>query len=138
MEDSFYSNLLRATDNTNDITTEKYAIVTKKNTNNTCSVKETDNGLEHHNVPILNGIPIKTGDSVVIGFVNNSIYNVITYGVLDRAVTFDADSVVDSNAYVNLEISAGSTQKEINMKVNEKIGAIMTLIGNCEDLLGGD
>lgn len=81
----FYENLLRATDNTQDITVEKYAIVTSTN-GNYCSVKETDTGLEHTNVPIVNGATLQNGDKVIIGFLNNSIYDVVCYGALDKTV----------------------------------------------------
>lgn len=80
-----YENLLKATDNTNDITNEKYATITKID-GLLCSVKEDDTGLEHSNVPILNGADLKTGDNVIIGFLNNSVYDVVCYGVLDRKV----------------------------------------------------
>ena len=83
-----YENLLRATDNTKDITTEKYATVTKVN-GLYCDVKEEDNGLEHTNVPILDGAKLQVGDTVVIGFLNNSIYDVVCYGAVGRTVHDD-------------------------------------------------
>ena len=76
---TLYENLLKATDNTDDITHEKYAVITKLE-NNTCSVKEERTGLEHHQVPIINGLNLKIGDVVVLGFVENSIYNVFVVG----------------------------------------------------------
>ena len=84
----FYKNLLKATNNLDDITTEKYGIITSKN-GNYCTVKETTNDLEHHNVPIVNGANLSIGDKVIIGFLNNSIYDVIVYGALDRQVHDD-------------------------------------------------
>lgn len=89
-----YDNLLKATDNTNDITTEKYAIITKIN-GNICSAKEIDSDLEHSNVPIMNGADIKLGDKVIIGFLNNSIYDIVCYGVLDRTVEINWENVKD-------------------------------------------
>lgn len=90
-----YENLLKATDNTNDITTERYATITKI-TGNLCSVKEYDNDIEHQNVPIVNGAKLETGDKVVIGFLNNSIYDVVCYGVLDRIIEDETVEVVTS------------------------------------------
>lgn len=81
MADSLYENLLKATDNTNDITHEKYGTITKIE-NGLCSVKETDSGLEHSNVPILNGLSLKLGDNVVLGFAENSIYNPFVIGAV--------------------------------------------------------
>ena len=47
------------------------------------------------------------------------------------------DDLKDSNAYANLGTSANASQKQINTAINTKIGAIMTALGNCEDLIGG-
>lgn len=83
-----YENLLKATNNVDDITTERYGVITKLN-GVYCSVKETDNELEHHNVPIVNGANLGLGDKVIIGFLNNSIYNVVCYGALDKIIHDD-------------------------------------------------
>lgn len=84
-----YENLLKATNNIDDITTEKYATVTKIN-GNYCDAKEEDTGLEHTNVPIINGANLSVGDKAVIGFLNNSIYDVVCYGALDKTVHDDS------------------------------------------------
>lgn len=89
-----YENLLKATDNTNDITTEKYGIITKID-GLLCSVKEIDNDIEHSNVPIVNGAKLETGDKVVIGFLNNSIYDIVCYGVLDRQIETNWEDIKD-------------------------------------------
>jgi hypothetical protein len=81
----FYENLLRATNNLDDITTEKYGTITSKK-GNYCTVKETDNDLEHTNVPIVNGAELNVGDKVIIGFLNNSIYDVICYGAIGKTI----------------------------------------------------
>ena len=80
-----YENLLRATNQLDQITTEKYATITKIN-GNYCTAKETDTGLEHNNVPIINGTNLTIGDKVIIGFLNNSIYEVVCYGALDKTI----------------------------------------------------
>lgn len=97
--DDLYSNLLRATDNTSDITTEKYGTVTKLE-NNLCSVKEEESDLEHANVPILNGITVKTGDKVVLGFINNTLYNPVVYGVIGRKIDSGSDDEGDLTEYM--------------------------------------
>ena len=84
-----YENLLKATNNIDDITTEKYATVTKIN-GNYCDAKEEDTGLEHTNVPIINGANLSVGDKAIIGFLNNSIYDVVCYGALDKTVHDDS------------------------------------------------
>ena len=84
-----YENLLKATNNIDDITTEKYATVTKLN-GNYCDAKEEDTGLEHTNVPIINGANLSVGDKAIIGFINNSIYDVVCYGALDKQIHDDS------------------------------------------------
>lgn len=84
-----YENLLKATNNIGDITTERYATVTKLN-GNYCDVKEGDTGLEHNNVPIVNGANLSVGDKVIIGFLNNSIYDAVCYGALDKQINDDS------------------------------------------------
>ena len=85
MSDSLYDNLLKATNNVDDITHEKYGVITKVE-GLYCTVKEEDTGLEHTNVPIVNGSDLTVGDKVVIGFLDNSIYEVVVYGALGKQV----------------------------------------------------
>ena len=99
-KDSFYDNLLRATDNTKDITTEKYATITNMK-NGLCSVREEDSELEHSNVPILNQIHCETGDKVIIGFVNNSLYEPVVTGNLSRNILNDVYSKEEINDKLN-------------------------------------
>ena len=74
-----YENLLRATNNVDDITNEKYAIITNKN-GDKYNVKELNADLEHLNVASL--CPCNVGDNVILGFVENSLYNPIILGVV--------------------------------------------------------
>lgn len=124
-----YENLLKATDNTNDITNEKYGTVVKIN-GALCSVLEEDTNLEHTNVPVLNQIYLETGDKVVIGFVDNSIYNPIVVGNLTRGIRLSAEDIIEPSSLNNLGLPANSSQHQINLKVNEKInqggGSIVT------------
>lgn len=85
-----YENLLKATDNTKDITNEKYATVTKVE-GDFCSVKEEETLLEHSNVPILNKLPCDTGDKVVLGFIGNSIYNPVVFGNLTKKIEVETE-----------------------------------------------
>lgn len=84
-----YENLRKATDNTSDITTEKFGTIIRI-TDNVCDVKEDGADIEHNNVPIINGANLKVGDKVIIGFLNNSIYDVVCYGALDKTVHDDS------------------------------------------------
>ena len=89
MGNNLYDNLLKATNNIDDITTERYATVTKLN-GNYCDAKEEDTGLEHTNVPIVNGANLSVGDKAIIGFINNSIYDAVCYGALDKQIHDDS------------------------------------------------
>lgn len=130
-----YENLLKATDNTSDITNEKYATVTKLQSDLFCSVKEDDTGLEHSNVPVLNQLYLETGDKVVIGFVDNSIYNPIIVGNLTRGIRLSTDDIIEPSSLNNLGLPANSNQHQINLKVNEKInqgggGGSIVMVGS--------
>ena len=117
--DDFYDNLLRATNNVADITTEKFATIVKLE-ELYCSAKEEETGLEHSNVPILNGLSLDLGDKVVLGFAENSIYNPCILGKVGLA-DLDSAQVVEKSALANLGLPAGSTQHAIKLKVDEKI-----------------
>lgn len=97
-----YENLLKATDNTNDITNEKYATVTKV-AGDYCSVQEEDTLLEHSQVPILNKITCETGDKVVLGFVNNSLYDPVIIGNLSRKISGGGDGLLVGSFQINEE-----------------------------------
>lgn len=99
MSDDLYSNLLRATDNTADITTEKQGTVTKIQ-DKLCNVKEEATGLEHTNVPVINEVQVKEGDTVLLGFLDNNIYNPVVYGVIGRRVKpiIDVDNELSSTS----------------------------------------
>lgn len=99
MSNSFYDNLVRATDNTSNISVEKYATVTLINDDNSVSCLEEDTDLTHDHVPVLNGLGLKLGDRVVLGFVDNSVYNPFVVGVLGHV-----DFPGGSGAYVDGEI----------------------------------
>lgn len=115
MGNNLYDNLRKATNNIDDITTERYATVTKLN-GNYCDVKEEDTGLEHTNVPIVNGANLSVGDKAIIGFLNNSIYDAVCYGALDKQI--HDDIVVDlnldgtsNNAVANSAVVGGLNDK---------------------------
>ena len=126
-----YENLLKATDNSSDITNEKYGTVVKIN-GALCSVIEEDTNLEHTNVPVLNQIYLETGDKVVIGFVDNSIYNPIIVGNLTRGIRLSTEDIIEPSSLNGLP--ANSNQHQINLKVNEKLDDIYDTF-LCENLL---
>ena len=83
-----YNNLQVLIDDNVTVTVEKYATVTKLQ-EHYCTVKEADEETEHTNVPIIDGAKLQVGDTVVIGFLNNSIYDVVCYGAVGRTVHDD-------------------------------------------------
>jgi len=78
-----YDELLKATDNLVDITFSRFGTITIID-NGLCTVKEEEQDIIHQNVPILNKVDAKVGDKVVLGFVENSLYNPIVLGNLTR------------------------------------------------------
>lgn len=80
---SLYDELLRATDNLQDISFSRYGTITNI-TDDLCSVKEEEQDITHQNVPILNKTTTKVGDKVVLGFVDNNLYNPVVIGNLSR------------------------------------------------------
>ncbi len=104
----FYENLLKATDNTSDITTEKFGTITRIE-NSLCDVKEDGADIEHSNVPILNGLNLQVGSKVVLGFVENSIYDVFVIGSVganDVYTRAEIDKIVEDIISGQIDLSA--------------------------------
>ena len=75
MSDDFFNNLQAVTDNIGDIAFTKYATITEVGADGTCTAKEDEEaGVTHENVLTL-AHNLQVGDKVVLGFVDNSIYN---------------------------------------------------------------
>ena len=62
-------------------------------------------------------------------FLANRSMNVLVLNVL-----FDSQW----DGFTKYGIFANSTQKQINNAIDEKLNEIVTMIGECEDLIGGD
>ena len=81
MSDDFLSNLTSLTDNLNDIAFTRYATISNINSDNTVDCTE-DNGTTHKNVINTTNLRLAIDDVVLLGFVDNNIYNpMITGGV---------------------------------------------------------
>ena len=80
---SLYDNLLKATDNTNDMVFSRYGKVTEID-GDTCTVEELDDELTHENISIPAIIPVKLNDTVLLGFVDNSIHQPYIQGTLSK------------------------------------------------------
>ena len=84
MSDDFFSNLQAVTDNIGDIAFTKYATITEVGADGTCTAKEDEeDGVTHENVLLLSH-NLQVGDKVVIGFVDNSIYNPVILGSMNE------------------------------------------------------
>ena len=79
-DSSLYDNILKASDNLQDITFARYGTVIQVN-NDKATVKEENTTLQHENCLLLTK-SVKVGDKVVLGFVDNSIHNPYIIGVL--------------------------------------------------------
>ena len=99
MINDFYDNLTTITNNLEDITFTKYATITNINNDGTCTAKEDEeDGLTHENVPLLNGVNLRVGDKVVLGFVDNSLYNPIALGGIGQKSVYtkaEVDKIVE-------------------------------------------
>lgn len=100
MSDDFFSNLQAVTDNMGDIAFTKYATITEVGADGTCTAKEDeDDGVTHENVLLLSH-NLQVGDKVVIGFVDNSIYNPVILGSMNE--TFgDSYTKAELDGFVN-------------------------------------
>ena len=100
MSDDFFSNLQAVTDNIGDIAFTKYATITNVSNDGTCTAKEDeDDGVTHENVLTL-AHNLQVGDKVVIGFVDNSIYNPVILGSMNE--TFgDSYTKAELDGFVN-------------------------------------
>lgn len=120
----FYENLLKATDNIKDITFSRYGVVVDIN-KDFCVVKENDSDLSHQNVPVLNGLELKRGDNVVLGFVNNDLYNPLILGIIGRDVIHEME--VDlSKVDVDFNYNFGMSGIDDSLSIN----AFLKLIGD--------
>lgn len=92
----FYNNLISLTNNLEDIAFTKYATITNINGDGTCTAKEDESELEHTNVPTLSH-NLRVGDKVVLGFVDNSIYNpVILTGGEEAYTKTETDTLLQN------------------------------------------
>ena len=85
-EDDFFDNLTSLTDNLKDIAFTRYVTITNINPDNTVDCRE-DNGTIHKNVINSTNFTLSIDDVVLLGFIDNNIYNpMITGGVkINRA-----------------------------------------------------
>ena len=98
MSDDFFSNLQAVTSNIEDITFSRFATITSI-TGNYATVKEDESELEHTNVPTL-AHNLRVGDKVVVGFVDNSIYNPVIIGSMNES-TSDSYTKGELDGFVN-------------------------------------
>ena len=79
----FFTNLQAVTSNIEDITFSRFATITSI-TGCYATVKEDEeDGLTHENVPTLSH-NLQVGDKVVLGFVDNRIYNPVILGSMNN------------------------------------------------------
>ena len=103
MINDFYDNLTTITNNLEDITFTKYATITNINSDGTCTAKEDEDGVTHENVPTL-AHNLQVGDKVVVGFVDNSIYNPVILGSMNESSS-DSYSKEELDGFVDCLIN---------------------------------
>ena len=81
MADDFLDNLTSLTDNTNDIAFTRYATITTVNNDGTVNCKDDDDTI-HKNVINSTNLQLSKDDTVLLGFIDNDIYQpMVTGGV---------------------------------------------------------
>ena len=79
MSDDFLDNLTSLTDNLNDIAFTRYVTITQVHPDKKVDCKE-DNGTVHKNVINSTNFNLSIDDVVLLGFVDNNIYNPMIIG----------------------------------------------------------
>lgn len=103
MSDDFFNNLQAVTDNISDIAFTRYATITNLNSDGTCTAKEDEEGVTHENVLTL-AHNLQVGDKVVVGFVDNSIYNPVILGSMNESSS-DSYSKEELDGFVDCLIN---------------------------------
>ena len=98
MSNDFFSNLQAVTSNIEDITFSRFATITSI-TGGYATVLEDESELEHTNVPTL-AHNLQVGDKVVVGFVDNSIYNPVIIGSMNESIS-DSYTKGELDGFVN-------------------------------------
>ena len=81
MSDDFISNLQSVTDNTKDLAFTRYVTITTINPDGTVNCKDDDDTI-HKNVINTTNIQLSKDDTVLLGFIDNDIYQpMVTGGV---------------------------------------------------------
>lgn len=82
MADDFISNLQSLTSNLEEIVFTRFATVIKKNDDHTVDCRE-DSGTVHKNIKHSNLFNFQVGDTVILGFVDNDLYEPVIVGTRD-------------------------------------------------------
>lgn len=80
--DDFLDNLQAVTNNLDDIAFTRYVTITEVNPDSTVNCKE-DNGTVHKNVINSTNLNLSRDDTVLLGFINNNIYDPMIMGGVD-------------------------------------------------------
>lgn len=141
--DDLYTNLLKATDNLQDIVFQRYATVTSES-NGKYTLKELDSELIHNNVPSIT-TDIKKGDTVLLAFTDNSLHNPIILGqtkptppvlpcdfeVVDTDLVFDFCGEGGGEPSPGGGVDIDTVKRLINSAINElDIGLSVDLMSN--------
>ena len=112
MVDDFLENLTSLTDNLNDIAFTRYVTIIKVNGDGTVDCQE-DNSTIHKNVINSTNFNLTRGDLVLLGFVDNNIYNPMIIGGINvtkaddqmiYALGLGKFEIIDGELTVNLPI----------------------------------
>lgn len=104
MSDDFFTNLQAATSNLDDIIFNRFATIVEINNDGTVNCREDeDDGLTHNNVPNPTS-NVEVGDKVVLGFIDNSIYNPVVLSSMNKSLS-DSYSKEELDGFVDCLIN---------------------------------
>lgn len=137
--ESFFDNLSAVTSNIEEISFSKYAVVTEVNDDHTINCREKETDTLHSNVPCLNNSN-NVGDVVLLGFVDNDVYNPIVIGNLNRTGGGGVSSyndLTDQPQVNNVTLKGNKSLDELGVQQKLIAGSNISIVDNVISSNGG-
>lgn len=139
VNEDFFTNLTAVTDNLTDITFSKYATVSEVNDDHTINCREKETDTLHSNVPCLNNSN-NVGDVVLLGFVDNDVYNPVVIGNLNRTGGGGVSSyndLTDQPRVNNVTLKGNKSLDELGVQQKLIAGSNISIVDNVISSTGG-
>lgn len=133
--ESFFDNLSAVTSNIEEISFTKYAVVTEVNDDHTINCREKETGTIHQNVQTIGGIN-QIGDVILIGFVDNSIYNPIILGNISCNIEETTALKEHTHNILDITYPVGTVYSNINSESDPSVlfGGVWNRINGEDDV----